>query len=213
MDSQNPQELDGMPILDLIMKIKAGAVNPKLLYKGTRQLCVETMFVEGYHISKIAGLFQVSDRTIRRDIADIRERNAVAPSPEMTRALLGELVANSRYHSASLRRIARREDAYPDEKARAEYLAWRVGKELVDRLCQVGFLVAAGEPLKTDAKKKEKEAPLTPKQKELTELCRALPPMEREKLIERILREMLKLDEQAREGGQEEPGPGTEEAK
>jgi hypothetical protein len=214
MDNQSPQKLDEMPVLDLITKIKEGVVDPKLLYKSTRQLCVETLFVEGVHISKIAGLFKVSDRTIRRDIADMREKNAVAPSPEMTRAILGELVTNGRHHYSSLRQIARLKDAYPDEKARAEYLAWRVGKELVDRLFQAGFLVAADQPLENDTKKKVDETVyFTPKQKEIREMCLALTPIEKEKLVEKLRRDILAIGEQIEELKQEEPGTGGEEVK
>ena len=210
MDNQTPQKLDEIPVLDLIKKIKEGVVDPKLLYKATRQLCVETLFVEGVHTSTIAGLFKVSDRTIRRDIVDMREKNAVAPSPEMTRAILGELVTNGRHHYSSLRQIARLKDAYPDEKARAEYLAWRVGKELVDRLFQAGFLVAADQPLENGTKKKEEVVLLTPKQKEISDRIKALAPIDREKLMEKLRWDMLAMDNQIK---QEEPEPNSEEVR
>ena len=199
MDNQNPQKPNEMPVLDLIKKIKEGVVDPKLISKETRELCVETLFVEGVHMSTIAALFKVSDRTIRRDIADVRKKNAVAPSPELTRAILGELVTNSRHHSSALRQIARIENAYPDEKARAEYLAWKVGKELVDRLFQAGFLVAADQQLSNKAMKKEEIVPLTPKQKEVSEMIKLLPPMDREKLLEKLHKDICEMGEQIKQ--------------
>jgi len=213
MDNQTPQKLDEMPVVELIQKIKDKVVDPKLLYKSTRQLCVETLFVEGVHISTIAGLFKVSDRTIRRDIVDMREKNAVVPSPEMTRAILGELVTNGRHHYSSLRQIARLKDAYPDEKARAEYLAWRVGKELVDRLYQAGFLVGADQQLLSGTKKEEEVVHLTPKQIELMETCSALPPIEKEKLVEKLRRDILALSEEVEVARREEVKSSGEEVK
>ncbi len=131
MENKTPEKLNDLPASEILIRIKSGLIDPTLLDKSTRQTCVEVLIMEGYAHTLIASLFKMSDRTIRRDLVEIRQRNAVSASPELTKQLVGELIATERSHYASLKQIARIKDAYPDERTRAEAMAWKARKELV----------------------------------------------------------------------------------
>jgi len=212
MDNLKGQDLDAIPVLELVEKIRGGIVDPKLLFTSTRQMCVEALILEGCPTSSIASLFKVSERTIRRDVVELRKKNAIQASPEMTGALLGEFLANARNHSSHLKRIANLREAYPDEKARAAYLAWRVCLELIDQLSVVGFLSSSysqGSGGNDDKEFEKNLARLSPKERDLMVSCRLLAPMEREKLLDRLRRDILDDAKREVEAAKEEGKNGN----
>ena len=96
--------------------------------------------LEGYQPSALAPLLKVSDKTIKRDLNEIFERNAVNPSPDLARHLIGEFLQRFRAHHAYLMRLARAKEGSLHEKGEAEFLAWRVQKEAVELLQSLGYL-------------------------------------------------------------------------
>lgn len=189
---------DHMSVYEILERIKNKSLDPVLIANLTRLECVEVLLVEGYQTSAIASLFKKDDRTIRRDIAVIRKRNAVAQDPALTRALVGELINNARSHYARLKQIARSKDAYPDEAAWSETMAWKVYKEMIGKLYELGFIMA--NHFETPVKKKEGGpdlSGLTPKEKELVRKMKFLLPMDRDKLLEWITNELDKMGKEA----------------
>ncbi|HHT9138415.1 MAG TPA: hypothetical protein ACFYEK_14375 [Candidatus Wunengus sp. YC60] len=142
MFANNPQEdiNKEQPILALIQDIKDGRVSPETIDKELRQQCIEVFLAEGYTTSSIAQIFKKTDRTIRRDIEDIRAQNALTPNMDLAKKTIGEMVVYLHTHRAHLMRLARSKDASVAEKSQAEYLAARIGIELVARLQTLGFL-------------------------------------------------------------------------
>ena len=194
MENKNPEKLGDLPVSDLLVRIKNGLIDPRMLDKSTRQLCVEVLNVEGYAQSSIASLFKISDRTVRRDFVEIRQRNAVSASPELTKQLVGELIATARNHYASQKQIARTKDAYPDEKSRAEAMAWKGAKELIEKLFVIGYIRNTdGLALDKSNVTKDSTANLSQEQKDVMKRIYNLPPIEKEKLRETLHKDILDL--------------------
>jgi transposase len=128
------------PILMVIQEIKDGQLIPEMIDKDLRQQCVEVFLAEGYSVPQIAQILKKCDKTIRRDITEIRERNTLSPNIELAKKLIGEIVTYARIHREHLMRMSRTKEASVSEKAQAEYYAHRVEMELVDKLQTLGYL-------------------------------------------------------------------------
>lgn len=191
----NPQEkLSDLPVSDLLARIKNGAISPRALDKSTRQLCVEVLIGEGYSHVSIASLFKINDRTVRRDFVEIRQRNAVSASPELTKQLVGELIAAARNHYASQKQIARTKDAFPDERSRAEAMAWKGAKELLEKLFLIGYITTTdGLALNKSNVIKDSTANLSQEDADIRKRINDLPPIEKEKLREKLHKDILDI--------------------
>lgn len=139
-----------LPVLALIQQIQAGQLSPKTLDQGTRQSCVEVLVGEGYTQPGIAQILQCSDRTIRRDLQDLRDRNGLLPNADLAVALVGEFVARAEHHEAALIRLARNGGASVGERIQAVYCAWRVLNESTQRLQSLGYLPTAPTTVVTE---------------------------------------------------------------
>ena len=134
------QKGDEQPILTLIQNIKDGIVVPETLTKDLRQSCVEVLLGEGYTVAAMAHVFKRSDKTIKRDLEEIRERNAIAPDVHLAKKIIGEMLMYGRIHRDQLMKLARSREASVAEKSHAEYLAFKVFSELAAKLQSLGYL-------------------------------------------------------------------------
>ncbi len=139
MEEHNTSSQD-QTALKIIQDINSGACDPCLLDKSMRQQCIELLIGEGYTHSQLAQLLKRSEKTISRDIQEIRQKNALTPSVEFAKETVGELVNKARIHASYLMRLARDRNSSTNSKAGSEFLAWRVIKELVEKLQTLGFL-------------------------------------------------------------------------
>lgn len=128
------------PIINMIQQMKDTTLDPETLSKDLRQQCVEVMLGEGYGVSSIAQILKRSEKTIKRDLEDIRQKNALTPDIELAKKIIGEAVMYSRIHRDQLMRLARTKDASVSERAQAEYYAHRVETEMLDKLQSLGYL-------------------------------------------------------------------------
>jgi len=135
-----PQEKEEQPILCLIQDIKDGRVLPETLTKDLRQCCVEVLLGEGYTVAAMARVFRRSDKTIRRDLEAIRERNAIIPDLSLATKIIGEMMMYARIHRDQLMKLARNREASVSEKAQAEYLSFKVFSELITKMQSLGYL-------------------------------------------------------------------------
>lgn len=152
MKPDNPklEKEEEVPILSLIQKIKDESLDPSTLPKGLRQQCVEVLWAEGYNESAMAQILKRSEKTIKRDLQEIREKNALSPNLELARQTIGEMVQRARMHQGYLVRLARSKEAAVSEKAQSEYLAWRVQKELVEKMQSLGYLPSQPQEITGD---------------------------------------------------------------
>jgi len=131
---------DGESILSIIQDIKDGAINPKTLTKEDRQRCVEFLIGEGYTEVQIAQILTRSEKTIGRDLVDLRARNALTPNIELAKQIVGDMFQKAMAHHKYLMRLARSPEASHSEKAQSEFLAWKVLKEVVEKMQTLGYL-------------------------------------------------------------------------
>lgn len=138
------------PVLTLLQHIQAGTLSPKALDRDARLDVVEALGCEGYTQYAIAQILHCSDRTVRRDLQAIRERNALHPAPEFVVHMAGELLRDAERRSAGLVRLARDTTASVSERAQAEFFGWKIKSELVQRLQSLGYLPTQPTTVVTD---------------------------------------------------------------
>jgi transposase-like protein len=138
------------PVIKIMQGIQSGATDPKSLDKQTRQRCVEFCLSEGYQVSQMAQLFNRPERTIYRDLDEIKQRHALAPSLDFAKATVGEMVMKARIAHSQLARTARSKEASPEVRISAEYLSWKVFKELIEKLQTLGYLPSSPQEIVGD---------------------------------------------------------------
>ena len=128
------------PILTIINDLRKGIISANTLDRLTRQNCVEVLTGEGYSSTQIAQILKKTDRTIRRDLEDIRRKKALSPDLEYAKRFIGEIVMAARNHHNHLMRLARAPDATIAEKIQGEVAAWKVLKDLIEKMQTLGYL-------------------------------------------------------------------------
>ncbi|MCX5706000.1 MAG: hypothetical protein NTZ92_08105 [Candidatus Omnitrophica bacterium] len=202
---------DTRPVYETLQKLKEGKLNPLALSRMVIYQCVEVLLLEGYQVSSIANLIKKSDRTVRRYVKDLREMNALEASPGLTRVLVGELLLNARNQYSRLKQLARMKELSPSEKAKTEFLAWRVYAELIEMMHYVGFLDKGNSGLEIN---NNMEPEIPQKTGEIEESPKLLSPLEREKMVDNLFRNIMKrakeIDKQSYNKENEEGGPPVE---
>lgn len=138
-EKQKPGE-DERTVLSIIQDIKNGALDPKTLSSEERQRSVEFLLREGYTQEQAAQVFKTTDRTIRRDIVKFRNGNALTASSDFAKEIIGDMFRKATMHHAYLVRLARSTETGAMEKGQLEFLAWRVLKEMIEKMQFLGYL-------------------------------------------------------------------------
>jgi hypothetical protein len=161
MDEQKiqPQENDKSAV-QLLQEIESGLVNPKFLDRESRYQCIIALKDEGYTNSQIAHVLKCSERNITRDRKEIRKRHSLSPNVEFSTEFAGEIFRNGINHHAYLMRLARSKEATVSERVQAEYAAWRVLRELADKLQSFGYLPTMPRQLELMVDSREDEQSL-----------------------------------------------------
>jgi len=184
------------PILGLIQDIKNGTVRPETLTKDLRQCCAEILLGEGYTVAAMAHVFNRSDKTIKRDLEEIRERNAITPDVDLAKKIIGELLMYGRIHRDHLMRLARNTEASVSEKSNAEYLASKVSLETIAKLQLLGYLPTVPTKIVGDFYQNvssDKKRELTSKEREVMDEIGLLPARDRDRMAKRLERKLLEL--------------------
>ena len=114
--------------------------DPETIDKPNRQQCIELLISEGYTYPQIVQVLKCSEKTIYRDLKEIRKRNELSPNVEFAKQFIGEMFNKALNHQSYLMRLARTKDASISEKALSESAAWKVLKELIEKLQSLGYL-------------------------------------------------------------------------
>jgi DNA-binding CsgD family transcriptional regulator len=128
------------PILAVIQDIRDGAVDPRTLTKDLRQSCVEVFIAEGYPEVQIAQILHRSEKTIQRDIQEIRTRNSVKPNVEFVQQFIGDVIKKGLSHHDYLVRISNVRETSDSDRIQARISAWRILNGLIERLQGLGYL-------------------------------------------------------------------------
>jgi hypothetical protein len=136
----NKVNKEEVPVYKILKQIKDGTLQAKELSKEMRQDCVEVLTLEGYSVPSIAQLLDRSEKTVKRDLEEIWQRNSKRPTPEIALSLIAELIEKSKSQAAHLMRIARSNEGSIQERINAERLAWEIQNQTVERLQNLGYL-------------------------------------------------------------------------
>ena len=139
-NNKNFSEPEEKSILSIIQDIKDGTLNPKTLSKDVRQRCVEFLDSEGYKDAQIAQVLMRCEKTVYRDLMDIENRNSMTSSAEGAKKIIGNMFQKAMVHHKYLMRLARSTEATHGERAQSEFLAWRILKEVVEKMQTLGYL-------------------------------------------------------------------------
>jgi len=131
---------EDMPIVTLIQRIKSGEINPRDIDRELRKGCVEILYAEGYSIVQLAQLLACSEKTISRDLKEVQAKNALSPSVELAKQFIGNMTKSAEVHIQHCMQLARQKNASVSEKTNAEYAAWKIKKELAEKLQLLGYL-------------------------------------------------------------------------
>jgi DNA-binding CsgD family transcriptional regulator len=126
--------------VELLQGINSGVIDPKTIDKQGRQQCIELLIAEGYTYPQIVQVLKCSEKTIYRDLKEVRKRNELSPNVEFAKQFIGEMFNKALNHQSYLMRLARTKDASISEKALSESAAWKVLKELIEKLQSLGYL-------------------------------------------------------------------------
>ncbi|MDD5774413.1 MAG: hypothetical protein PHS64_00560 [Candidatus Omnitrophica bacterium] len=127
-------------VIQLLQEIHSGQVNPRVFDKPSRQMCVDFLKLEGYTNAQIAQVLKCSERTVTRDISDIQDRHKMRPNPDFVMKFIGDVFRKAMHHHDSFLHLARAKETSVCDKIQAELAAWKVLKELVDKLQSLGYL-------------------------------------------------------------------------
>jgi hypothetical protein len=108
--------------------------------KEERQQCVGACVFEGHTVHQMSQLFQCSEKTISRDLAAIRERNAMTPNVEFVKQLVGDVYQKVMSHHDYLVRLAKSKESDAAEKISAITVACHALIDLVELLQSVGYM-------------------------------------------------------------------------
>lgn len=209
MNNKNNSSFGDMSYYDLLQQIHNGTVDPKNLPTSVRQALVEVLILRGQEQIAIAKILKVTDRTIRRDIKDIWERNAINRDPEFTRMFVGQMHVRAMSLVEMLTRMAHSTEGKIGERSLAAVRAWQSLNGLMEKLRSLGYLphdhqqpIFGNDPMgKTVEKDQMKKPKFTKKDEKLLIKINSMPPMERERLRRDLVNEIKEL---AREAAEEE---------
>ena len=140
MDEGKEAKNEDISVHEMLGQIKAGQIDPKAMTSINRQLCVEALILEGYQNASVAQVLKISDRTVRRDIQEIKRKNALEPSVDLAKQMIGQFFQKAMNHHAYLTRLARSQKATVAEKTLAETVAWKVLKECLEKFQTLGYV-------------------------------------------------------------------------
>ncbi len=139
-DNKNKEE---SPVFKIIQEIKDGKREAKDLSKEQRQECVDSLDLQGYNISQIAQVLDRSEKTIRRDLQDVKARRSVKPSLELATQIVGNMIAKLEACQSYLMRLANSKEGSLQEKSQAIFYAGKMMLELTEKLQSLGYLPSA----------------------------------------------------------------------
>ena len=126
--------------MDLIRALRDGTASGKQLSQDQRRSCVEMLALEGMQTSEIADLIGRCDRTIRRDLQQIRTENALHPSDGLGPEILGEYRTRVETSVSRLHKLQRDQNATVADKIAAVRSAVEIYDRFVDRLSALGLI-------------------------------------------------------------------------
>lgn len=131
--------------LAIIQSIKEGRVDPATVNKDLRIKCVEILWFEAYKPAEMAQIFKCSDKTIKRDLQEIQEKNAISPNIDFAKKMIGDFLQKAQNSHNYLSKLARSKTGSLSEKVQAEYSAHLVMSDTLTKLQSLGYLPSVAQ--------------------------------------------------------------------
>jgi hypothetical protein len=190
--------IGSMPIIDIVERINAGTLDPKILDKPERQECVELLYSHGYGVPQMAKILRCCNRTIRRDIRDIRRRNALSPSVDFSKEIAGWIYQAAENTFQRMNRMVVNGSMPDRDRGKLMFLYWRGHVDVVNVMLKLGYLQECAD---SQNKHRRCEAEKAGEYEDLNSGTRStiseMLPTDREKLRKSLEREIFKKKDES----------------
>jgi hypothetical protein len=158
-DKPSPAEATDRGVIELIAQIKSGEISGRNLAPEVRRDCVEYLNAEGLSRPEIAKVLGRNERTIVRDLEQVRKANALTRDDALADRFAGQLVAEAANCVTRIRRVTREKDAPHAVRVDGERAVFQITDSLVARLQSLGHLPSAAQRVQADLTHNFGEAP------------------------------------------------------
>ena len=134
IQKEEPEE----SVHSIIQKIKDGLLSIKNVGEEDRLECVDTLRFEGCTVSQIAQALKLSERTIKRYVAILKDSHALAVDENFQKQLLGDITQRVLNSSSYLIRLSRNKETPAQDKIHSEQTACGLLFDLVKLLQSTG---------------------------------------------------------------------------
>ena len=138
---------DQPTVIRTIRGLKDRTIDPRSLSIDDRRAVVCVLSTDGHAVHEMAELLGCSERTIARDIAEIREANALRPDPNLPNRMAGRLVQEAELSISRIRKAIRGVEVAANVKVDGEHRCYLIMSDLVQRLQGLGHLPTAAQKL------------------------------------------------------------------
>ena len=133
-----PKDEPEESVHSIIQKIKDGLLSIKNVGEEDRLECVDTLRFEGCTVSQIAQALKLSERTIKRYVAILKDSHALAVDENFQKQLLGDITQRVLNSSSYLIRLSRNKETSAQDKIHSEQTACGLLFDLVKLLQSTG---------------------------------------------------------------------------
>ena len=151
--------LEDTPVLHILKQIANGTLDPKTLSPEVRQDCVRCMHGLGKDVSSMASVLQVSDKTIRRDKAEIVEKDAKAIPADYQQRLRGDLTTRMSSINDLMMRLANDQSFEGQDRVQAGYHVWKMIKDEIEIARGLGLLPSEAFKIEATADQERAKTP------------------------------------------------------
>ena len=145
--------------IELLVKIKAGSIEPKEVSVDDRRQIVSYLMADGLSTAEIAKILSVSDRTIERDRAAIREANTLEYDPKLAGRTAGRILEEAELSAQRIRRVVRDNIGILAVKVDGHHKCFQILAEMTRVLQGMGYLPTASQGLRIDGTCRIEEPP------------------------------------------------------
>lgn len=127
-------------LAQVVQGLKDKTLDPKALSPEMREQCIGYFFIHHMSNMQIAQILQISDRTVRRRIKEIKRKWGEEVDDGFVMREVGQMLKKSEFYNMRIFREAQTPGIMPTDRARISYLAWKIDLEKADFLRKMGLL-------------------------------------------------------------------------
>jgi len=145
--------------ISIIKQLRDGKISAAELTKESRIACVEYLDGEGLKRCEIAELLKVAPRTVYRDLAQIKQENAISLDTEFVAQHVGELRKRCTSAISNFLKIYSDKKCSHKVKVDAIYKRWLIYKEYTEKLQSLYYLPSSASEIRASVEHTFREPP------------------------------------------------------